>query len=341
MDTNILPVILAGGRGTRLWPLSLDDHPKQFLVLFSKHTLLQETVLRLQGLPNLLQPLIISNEQYNELITKQLTDLAMTNITTLLEPVGRNTAPAITLAALYATQNHHDPILLVLPSDHFITDKKPLQEAIMRAVQHANNNKLITFGITPNRPETGYGYIKRGEAIDDYSFEVEAFTEKPNELTALSYLQTGQYYWNSGMFVFRASDYIKEIAKHNPAILTACKHTYNNRIKNNGFYRFIKEDFEQSPSISVDYAVMEKTANATVIPINIGWSDLGSWEALWDISDKDYNGNIIKGDLIELHGVSNCYLQSNKKLVVKNIHDTVIIETDDGILVSRKLAIPK
>ncbi len=329
----MIPVILSGGSGTRLWPLSRSHYPKQFLPLVTENTMLQETLLRLDGLGNIDNPIVVCNEDHRFMVAEQLRELGVTPQSILLEPVGRNTAPAVAMAALSA--DSPDALLLVLAADHVISDVASFQLSILKAVQLADSGALVTFGIVPTGPETGYGYIQRGDAdAAGESYSVAAFVEKPDLSTATAYIDSGDYYWNSGMFVFRASRYLEELERHNPAMLAACQKAHQNALVSPDFTRLGKEAFAACPVDSIDYAVMEKTDRAVVVPLDAGWSDVGSWSALWDVAGKDVNGNAIKGDVLAVD-TGNSYLHSENKLVaVLGLSDMVVVETDDAVMVS-------
>ncbi|TVO77670.1 mannose-1-phosphate guanylyltransferase/mannose-6-phosphate isomerase [Sedimenticola selenatireducens] len=329
----MIPVILSGGSGTRLWPLSRSHYPKQFLPLVTENTMLQETLLRLDGLGDIDNPIVVCNEDHRFMVAEQLRELGVIPQSILLEPVGRNTAPAVAMAALSA--HSPDALLLVLAADHVISDVASFQSSILKAVQLADSGALVTFGIVPTGPETGYGYIQRGDAdAAGESYSVTAFVEKPDLSTATAYIDSGEYYWNSGMFVFRASRYLEELGRHNPAILAACQKAHQNALVSPDFTRLGKEAFAACPADSIDYAVMEKTDRAVVVPLDAGWNDVGSWSALWDVAGKDVNGNAIKGDVLAVD-TGNSYLHSENKLVaVVGLSDMVVVETDDAVMVS-------
>ena len=328
---NICAVIMAGGSGTRLWPLSRAAHPKQFLSLHGENTMLQETVKRLRGL-NISSSITICNEEHRFFVAEQLREIDKLG-SIILEPIGRNTAPAIAIAALQSIEE--DPLLLVLAADHVIKDESAFEKAVSEAIPLAESGKLVTFGIVPQKPHTGYGYIKRG---DEYGpgFAVEKFAEKPSLDVADEYVTSGDYYWNSGMFLFKASRYLDELNKFRPDIYDSCKASLDTAVFDLDFLRINKEKFETCPSDSVDYAVMEKTTDAVVVPMDAGWSDVGSWSSLWDISNKDKNGNARFGDVI-LHDSKDCYVRADDKLVtLVGVDGLVIIDTKDALMVARK-----
>ena len=327
---SICSVIMAGGSGTRLWPLSRAAHPKQFLRLHGEETMLQATVKRLSGL-DIQASITICNEEHRFFVAEQLREIDKLG-PIILEPVGRNTAPAIALAALTAKD---DPLLLVLAADHVIQDESAFRASVMRAIPLAEAGKLVTFGIVPSAPHTGYGYIKRGKDIGE-GFEVDAFVEKPSSDVAQDYLSSGDFYWNSGMFLFRASRYLEELKKFRSDILEQCKLSVMEVKADLDFLRINKETFESCPAESVDYAVMEKTSHAVVVPMDAGWSDIGSWSSLWDISRKDTEGNATHGDVI-LHNSHNSYIRTDGKLVAAvGVKDLVIVATKDVIMVATK-----
>ncbi|MEZ0153467.1 MAG: mannose-1-phosphate guanylyltransferase/mannose-6-phosphate isomerase [Candidatus Reddybacter sp.] len=335
----MIPVVLSGGSGSRLWPLSRAHYPKQFIPLASEKTMLQETLGRLQGLHSeALSPLVICNEQHRFMVAEQLREIDVTAQHILLEPVGRNTAPAVALAALAAAS---DDILLVLPADHAINDVKSFHCAIELACSEAEQGALVTFGVVPTSAQTGYGYIQasNNEAVPVAGLSaqgVEQFVEKPDLATAQAYVDSGDYYWNSGMFAFKAGRYLEELARYQPEMLNACRAAFDGASVDMDFMRLDKAAFSACPDDSIDYAVMEKTDNALVIPLDAGWSDIGSWSALWDISDKDAQGNTCKGDVLAVD-TENSYLHTNGRLLATvGIKDLVVVETDDAVLVADK-----
>ncbi|WP_417212327.1 mannose-1-phosphate guanylyltransferase/mannose-6-phosphate isomerase [Acinetobacter venetianus] len=331
----ILPVIMAGGSGSRLWPLSRSLYPKQFISLASEKTMLQETISRLDGLKHQ-APMLICNNEHRFIVAEQLRQQKMQHGGIILEPVGRNTAPAIALAALQALKNGEDPLLLVLAADHVIQKPLTFTQAVEQAVKPAEQGMLVTFGIVPTAPETGYGYIKQGELIDDFGYRVERFVEKPDLDTAVGYLDNGGYYWNSGMFLFKASRYVEELKQHRPDILEACERAIDGSRKDLDFIRLDEESFIGCPDDSVDYAVMEKTSDALMVPMDAGWSDVGSFSALWEVSEKDTSGNVAIGDVI-IDQTSNSYVYAQNKLVsTVGVDNLVIIETKDAVLVADK-----
>lgn len=330
------PVIMAGGSGSRLWPLSRQLNPKQFLTLVdAEHSLLQATIKRLEGLGASL-PLLICNEQHRFLAAEQLRLLGMDSANILLEPVGRNTAPAIALAAMEACESTDDPILLVLAADHLIQDVEAFHASLQTALPLAANGKLVTFGIVPTHAETGYGYLEKGDAVGDGGFRVNRFVEKPDLETANKYLKSGSYFWNSGMFMFRASRYLQELEKFSPDILAACREALSKGEQDMHFTRIDHAAFSACPEDSIDYAVMEKTADAVMVPLDAGWSDIGSWSALWDVGAKNADGNVLKGDVI-CERTQGSYVHAEHRLVATvGLNDLVIVETKDAVLVAHK-----
>lgn len=333
----IKPIVLAGGTGSRLWPKSRAALPKQFLALTSEHTMLQDTITRL---PKDLTgaPMLICNEDHRFLAAEQLRTANIEHSGIVLEPVGRNTAPAIAVAAMIALKSDADSILLVLAADHLIGDHSAFAKAISQANDLAEQNKLVTFGIVPSEAHTGYGYIKAGSAIDNsQGFEVAEFVEKPDLSTAQSYLAGKKHFWNSGMFMFKASVYLAELQKYNPDMYQACEASINNIESDLDFLRINKEAFEKCPDDSIDYAVMEKTDSACMVPLDAGWNDVGSWSSLWETNEnKDANGNACVGDVI-LEGVNNSYINSEQRLIsVIGLDDIVVVETKDAVMVANR-----
>lgn len=332
---SILPVVMAGGSGTRLWPLSRELYPKQFLHLGGEHTMLQSTLLRLQGLP-VQSCLVIGNEQHRFLIAEQLRQINALGQNILLEPVGRNTAPAIALAALHALRQGDDPLLLVLAADHVIEDQAALHEAIGHAARLATQDHLVTFGVVPDRPETGYGYVQQGEPVGHGACRVAAFVEKPSAERAAAYLAGGQHLWNSGMFMFRASRYVEELEKFRPDILQACRLSLQQADTDLNFIRARREAFEACPSDSIDYAVMEKTDAAVVVPLRAGWSDVGAFAALWDVLPKDAEGNALSGDVMALDCHDSLVMAESALVATIGVRDLVVVQTKDAVLVAAR-----
>ncbi|GAW97803.1 MULTISPECIES: mannose-1-phosphate guanylyltransferase/mannose-6-phosphate isomerase [Colwellia] len=330
---KLIPVIMAGGSGSRLWPMSRSQYPKQLLKLTSDKSMLQETAQRIVPLTKQ-APLVICNEDHRFIVAEQLKEQDQLG-KIILEPVGRNTAPAIALAALQIAKEDPEALMLVLAADHVIKNQQAFILSVNKAVAQAQNNTLVTFGIVPDQAETGYGYIKRGEQQGD-CFTVDKFVEKPDKETAQAYLDSGDYYWNSGMFVFKASTYLSELEKYQPEILSACQQAMQHTTPDCDFIRVDKTAFEACPDDSIDYAVMEKTSLALVVPMDAEWSDVGSWSALWDISEKDSNNNATRGDVL-IHNSSNNYINAEQRLVaVVGVSNLVIVETKDAILVADK-----
>ncbi len=337
----IVPVILSGGAGTRLWPLSRELYPKQLLPLVNEHTMLQDTLVRLRGAEGLGDPLVVCNESHRFLVAEQLRQVGIDPAAIFLEPVGRNTAPAVAVAALQVLAKDEDAVLLVLPADHAVADPAALCAAIEAGRQWAEAGQLITFGIVPTAPETGYGYIKAGKALGAGGNAltpraVERFVEKPDIDTARRYTASGEYYWNSGMFMFRAAVFLRELESLAPAILTACRNAYAAASRDLDFTRLDAAAFAACPADSIDYAVMEKTAAAAVIPLDAGWSDVGSWSALWEIGPQGTDGNVTFGD-VALEGAKNSYIYAGSRLVAAiGVEDQIIVETADAVLVAGK-----
>lgn len=331
----LLPVIMAGGSGSRLWPLSRSLYPKQFISLASDKTMLQDTLLRLEGLAHQ-DPLLICNQEHRFIVAEQLRQQGLQHGGIILEPVGRNTAPAIALAALQAIKAGQDPLLLVLAADHVIQQSLAFTQAVEAAIPSAEQGMLVTFGIVPTVPETGYGYIKQGELVGESAYRVAQFVEKPNLATAEQYLSSGEYYWNSGMFLFKASRYLAELKAHRPDILKACELAMQGARSDLDFIRLDEDKFFECPDDSIDYAVMEKTQDALVVPMDAGWSDVGSFSALWEVSEKDSAGNVVVGDVI-FEQTRNSYIYAQNKLVsAVGVDNLVIIETKDAVLVANK-----
>ncbi|WP_345426999.1 mannose-1-phosphate guanylyltransferase/mannose-6-phosphate isomerase [Halioxenophilus aromaticivorans] len=335
----MIPVILSGGSGTRLWPYSRSQYPKQFLPLVGDNTMLQDTVLRLDGIANLSSPWVICNENHRFMVAEQLRACDRQPAGIVLEPVGRNTAPAIALAALAILASGDDSVVLVLPADHDIQDLTAFHATVSVAEAQAEAGRLVTFGVVPTAPETGYGYIRRSQPVDNplgEVFQVMQFVEKPTVDVAERYIGTGEYYWNSGMFMFKPSRYIEELEKFNPEMVAVCREAFAKAEVDLDFTRIDRASFEACPDDSIDYAVMEKTDSAVVVPLSAEWSDLGSWSALWDVSDKDKHGNTTRGDVIT-YETNNCYIQADRKLIATvGVDDLVIVDTDDALMVASK-----
>ncbi|WP_417347058.1 mannose-1-phosphate guanylyltransferase/mannose-6-phosphate isomerase [Ferrimonas sp.] len=328
---TLLPVVLAGGAGTRLWPLSRTLFPKQFLPLAGEHSMLQETLLRLSDV-KVSPPTVICNEDHRFIVAEQLRGIDLLG-RILLEPVGRNTAPALTLAALVHQQE--DPLLLVLAADHVIKDQDAFTQALEAAIPLAEEGNLVTFGVVPDSPHTGYGYIRRGDARGQ-GFAVSEFVEKPDTARAKAYLKSGDYYWNSGMFLFRASRFLQELGRHRPAILDACRQATQELSQDLDFIRVASEPFEACPEDSIDYAVMEHTEDAVMVPLDAGWNDVGAWSAIWDVRPHDDQGNSLRGDVLT-HDCENCLIQGQDRLVAAvGVADLVVVDTQDVVLVAHR-----
>jgi len=331
---KIVPVILSGGSGTRLWPLSRKQYPKQYLPLAGDNTMLQETILRLNGLDNLADPIIVCNADHRFLVAEQCQQIGIKNSTILLEPVGRNTAPAIAAAALQSLKDSDGSMLLVLSADHVIQDINAFHEAINIASQQVQSGKLATFGIVPTNANTGYGYIKSSKENSNGAHKVEEFVEKPNLKTAQTYLEQGNYLWNSGMFMFKADVLIDELTTHSSDIVNSVNNAINNATQDLDFIRLDKQAFESSPSDSIDYALMEKSDNVIVVPLDAQWNDIGAWPALYDIGTKDSQGNVIKGDVIT-QGTTNTYINADHHMVAAiGVDNLIIIDTPDATFIA-------
>ena len=337
----IYPVILAGGSGTRLWPMSRSLYPKQLINLYNAHTMLQNTLLRLSGLNDLGDPVVICNENHRFMTAEQIRRIDINNFKIILEPAARNTAPAIALAALIIgdnikAENPQDPVMLVLPADHEIKNIEAFHKIIQSGAQLARQGKLVTFGIVPSSPETGYGYIKKGAKLDnsDPAFMIDRFVEKPDYDTAVSYLESGDFCWNSGMFMFKASAVISELGAFAPDMLEKCRTAIKDGNMDLDFFRVDKAAFESITEDSIDYAVMEKTAKGVVIALDAGWNDLGSFDALWQTGDKDELNNVTSGDVL-VHNVKDTYIHSDNRLVAAvGLEKFVIVDTKDAVLVA-------
>jgi mannose-1-phosphate guanylyltransferase len=333
---NITPVILSGGSGTRLWPLSRKSSPKQFLRLVDNKSLFQKTALRIVDKNTFTPPIIICNNEHRFAVADELQKSNIESLDIILEPIGRNTAPAIAIAALDIVKKSGDGLMLVMPSDHLIENEKAFLQAVKNAGNLAQEDYLITFGIVPNIPETGYGYIKKSAKINELAFGVERFVEKPDEKTAKEFLNSGEFLWNSGIFLFKASTYLEILQKNNYEIFSNCQIAYKNAKKDLDFIRLDEKDFEKCPNISADYAVMEKAEKIAVVPVDIGWSDIGNWSALSDVSSKDDNKNSLIGDVMAL-GSNNCYIKSKYGMVAAiGVKDLIIVSLKDVVLVANK-----
>ena len=345
-DALIVPVVLSGGSGTRLWPVSREKHPKQLQPLLGGESLLQNTLRRLEGLP-LGAPIVVSNQEYRFITAEQLRQLGLPKWALLLEPTGRNTAPALTAAALYAVRGGADPVLLATPADHHVRNPAAFRAAVLRGLPEAENGAVVTFGILPDRPETGYGYIETrvgaGDTASDAPIELLAFREKPDAATAAIYVAGGRHFWNSGIFMLRASVWLKAIGHFAPEILAACREAVDVAHDDGDFVRLDAAPFAASPADSIDYAVMERLPAATalgipgrVVPLAVGWSDVGAWDALWHAIDRDADDNAIKGDvwLEDSHG--NLVIAEHGLVACIGCEDMVVVETADAVLIAPK-----
>ena len=329
--STLYPVILSGGSGTRLWPLSREHYPKQLLCLTGSRTLLQDTILRVEGVNAVANPLLVCNEEHRFLVAEQIRGLGKAAAQIILEPVGKNTAPAATLAALALVEHDAQALMLLMPADHIIRDVAAFQRAVQAGTPLALAGKLVTFGIVPTAAETGYGYIRRGEAN-----RVAQFVEKPDVASAQRYLESGDYLWNGGIFLMRADVWLKEIGEQRPDILTACRAAFQGGKVDADFYRIDRQQFATCPSDSIDYAVMEKTQHAAVVPLDAGWSDIGAWLALWQVCEHDADGNVTQGDVLT-HQTRNALVISQHRLVATvGLEDVIVVETPDAVLVAHK-----
>ncbi len=336
---SVHPVILSGGAGSRLWPLSRSLFPKQLLALAGKHSLIQDTALRTMG-TDFAAPLIICNVEHRFLIAEQMREAGVSPAAIVLEPVGRNTAPAAAIAALMVAKTDPEGVLLLMPADHIVRNRTAFLDALDRAAAAARQNQLVSFGITPDSPETGYGYIRRGPALKglEKSFKVARFVEKPDAATAAAYVTSGEYDWNSGMFVFKAAAFLAELERLEPELLAHCRAALDGAKTDLDFLRLEQDAFAKAKAISIDYAVMERTDKAAVVPVEMGWSDIGSWDSLWSVAERDGSGNAIKGDVLQ-HGARNSYLRSEGPLVAAvGVEDLVVVATPDAVLVSHRNA---
>ncbi|MFC3282279.1 mannose-1-phosphate guanylyltransferase/mannose-6-phosphate isomerase [Litchfieldella rifensis] len=332
----LTPVILAGGIGMRLWPLSRRHYPKQFLPLAGETSLLQQTLARLEGLATA-SPVVVAHQDHRFLVAEQLRQQDFEDATLLLEPEGRDTAPAIAVAALAASAQGDDPVLLVLPSDHLIDDRMAFQASVGRAMALAERGWLVTFGVTPTHAETGYGYLQRGAPVgDEGGYRVRRFVEKPDRETAQTYLDSGEFLWNSGMFVFRASRYLAALEQRQPAMLGACRRAFAGAYADLDFLRLDAEAFAACPANSIDYAVMETTDDAAMVTLEAGWSDVGSWSALWEHQAHDAHGNVLRGDVIVEDSHNNLVHADSRLVTMLGVDDLVIVETSDALLITRR-----
>ena len=335
----LVPVILCGGTGTRLWPLSRASYPKQYWPLAGQgdDTLLQQTQLRLKGLPELAPPLLICNEDHRFIVAEQLRQIGVEPAGILLEPLGRNTAPAVAIAALQATASGADPLLLILAADHVINSPERFRVTVAAGIPAAEAGRLVTFGIVPTAPETGYGYIEAAQPLDpEAPVPIARFVEKPDLATAEAFLATGRFTWNSGMFLFRASAILSELERLAPEVVSACRAALDQDSPDLEFLRLEREAFANCPNVALDVAVMEKTDRGAVLPLDADWSDVGSWGALWETGEQDAAGNVLRGRVIS-ENTRNCYLRSEHRLVVGlGVEDLVVVETDDVVLVAHR-----
>ncbi len=332
----IVPVILSGGSGTRLWPLSRALYPKQLLSLTGANTMLQDTVFRLASISERGPIYCICNESHRFLVAEQLHETGAELGEIILEPSGRNTAPAAAIAAMLITKKYPGALMLVLPADHVILDQKAFTAAVAVGKSAAERGELVTFGVTPNAPETGYGYIRASVKSEMAVYPVVEFVEKPDRETAERYISSGDYFWNSGIFLFKAASYLLELETYAPAMLAACRNALDKAVEDLDFLRLDAEAFCASPSDSIDYAVMEKTSKAALVPLNAGWNDVGAWSALWDVQECDVAGNIKKGDVL-VHDVKNCYIHATSRLVTAvGLEGHIIVETSDAVLVASR-----
>jgi mannose-1-phosphate guanylyltransferase / mannose-6-phosphate isomerase len=332
------PVVLCGGSGSRLWPMSRRLLPKQFLPLVSESTLFQDTLLRLKGIDKLRSPIVVSNDEHRFLVAEQMREIGVKPEVQILEPIGRNTAPAVAVVALHLQGRDPDACLLVLPSDHLIRNVPSFHSAVAMALPLAADGSLVTFGIAPQGPVTGYGYIECGAPLPggNGGFGVKRFVEKPDLETARSYVSSGGYFWNSGMFAFRAGRFIEELGRFRPEIVAAARAALEKGARDLDFLRLDAAAFSACPSDSIDYAVMERTTASAMVQADIGWSDVGSWTALWDVGEKDAEGNVVHGD-VDLRDAKACYVRAEHRMVAGlGVRDLIIVETDDAVLVAEK-----
>ncbi|MGD8937252.1 MAG: mannose-1-phosphate guanylyltransferase/mannose-6-phosphate isomerase [Thiogranum sp.] len=334
---SFYPVILTGGAGSRLWPVSREFYPKPLLPMFGEQTLLQDTVARLDALQGIRAPLFVCNEEHRFLVAEQVRLLGKEPEAIMLEPQGRNTAPALTIAALYLVAADPDAVMVAMPADHVIPDPAAFVTAVEQAGELAEQGYLVTFGVVAGKPETGYGYIQRGDAIEGSGgFRVDRFVEKPDAATAQTYLDAGNYFWNSGIFVMRADRWLEEIGKYQPDILAACKQAMAGSARDSDFVRVDKQAFLSSPSDSIDYAVMEKTDKAAVVPMSTSWSDVGSWSSIWEISEQDGQGNVARGDVLTHDTTNSLFMAQGRCIAAVGLDNIVVVETPDAVLVADK-----
>ena len=349
---NITPVILCGGSGTRLWPLSREQYPKQLLKLAGNHTMLQATALRLSGASlgeaQTAAPILVGNEEHRFLLAEQLREVGVRHAALILEPCGRNTAPALTLAALAANADGNDPVMLVMPADHIIQGEAAFRAAVLHGARLADTGKLVTFGITPTGPETGYGYIRKGDSVEEGGFLVSRIVEKPDAGRAAQYLASGEYYWNAGIFAIKASVWLAKMGSLQPAISAACQKSFDERKQDHDFVRPDAPAFSACPSDSIDYAVMEpltqdgnNTGEVVVVPLDAQWSDVGAWSALWEVGEKDAAGNVLMGDVIAVDTSDTLVVAKDRLIACVGLKDVVVFETPDSILVADKAQVQK
>ena len=340
-SSKIIPIILCGGSGTRLWPLSRSSYPKQFLAVNekSKNTFIQETFLRLKNINNIQQPILICNEEHRFIAAEQIREINVEPKSIILEPFGRNTAPAIALGTIKAMDYDNDPLILVLPADHLIDDLDKFTEVINEGVKYAENNNIVTFGIPPNSPETGFGYIEAEDPLDKEEIKgvkIKKFIEKPDKKTAEKLFINEKYFWNSGIFLMKANFVMQQFKQYESGLLSICEKCIRESSIDLDFLRISKQNFEECKDVPFDIAIMEKTLFGIVLPLNAGWSDVGNWDALWEISKKDFNLNSLNGNIVT-EKVKNCYLRSeNKLLVCLDIENLIVVETADAVLVTKK-----
>ncbi len=339
----LLPVVLSGGSGTRLWPLSRAQYPKQLLPLTNEKSLLQNTIMRLRGLPDVVNPLVVCNDDHRFIVAEQLRQISQEPSAIILEPMGRNTAPAVAIAALFAVREGDDPVLAIMPSDHVVIDLNAFGSAVKTAAGLAQEGGLVTFGIIPDRPETGYGYLRRGKTVVETAdgalsnaFSLECFVEKPDLETARQYLSSEEYTWNSGMFLFKASTILEELERYCPDILLSCREAFSASQADLDFIRLGEAAFSCCRSESIDYAVMEKTGKGLVVPLDAGWDDVGSWHALWKLGQPDKNGNVKHGDVVTCDCQDNLLYSSDRLVAAVGVKNLVVVETSDAVLVADK-----
>lgn len=335
--SGIVPVILSGGSGTRLWPLSREHYPKQLLAFVGEQTMLQETARRLEGLSGQLPAVVVCNEEHRFLVAEQLREVGHLPQSILLEPFGRNTAAALTLAALAIAERTPDSIMLAMPADHVIRDLDSFHDAVKAGQGEALAGKLVTFGIVPTIPETGYGYIRKGaRLVSGNAYQVDRFVEKPDVMTARGYVASGDYLWNSGIFMMTAVRWLEELQQFRPDIAAACLDAWREGRRDMDFFRVGKDAFGRCPSESIDYAVMEKTNNAVVIPLDAGWSDIGAWSSLWEASARDHDGNVLRGDVAAINSQDTLLISKHRFVAAVGLRDVIVIETADAVLVANK-----